>query len=105
MSRDTVPRRGWIAAALLALAGLMLSPPVVFVVNTERFVAGWPVTFLWAVGWAAVAVVVLAWAARTGAFSLTDDQVPPALRDREEALASEETADGTVAGSEGGEAP
>lgn len=99
MSRD-----GKIATVLLILFGIMLTPPVVFWVNTDGFLGGWPIMFLWAVGWALFGIAVLAWAASTGAFALNEDQIPPELREREDVVTTDtETADpGT--GPEGGEA-
>lgn len=84
---NNIPRQGKIASALLIVFGIALTPPVVYWVNTEALLFGWPVMFLWAVGWATFAVVVLAWAAKTNAFALSEDQVPPELAEREEVVA------------------
>lgn len=75
-------RTGRIAAALLAVFFVATMPPAVGLASTERLVAGQAALYLWAVGWGAVAVAVLLWAARVDAFALTEDQVPPELRER-----------------------
>lgn len=76
---QNLTREGRLATAFLVVFGAMLAPPVVYWVNTPALVAGWPVMFLWAVGWASVGVAVLAWAAWTDAFAINDAQVPPDL--------------------------
>lgn len=101
---SSMARNGKVGTALLILFGLMLTPPIVFWVNTDAFLGGWPVMFLWAVGWALFGIGVLVWAATTGAFALNDDQIPPELRDREDVVASDTTAGEPGAGPEGGDA-
>lgn len=78
---QNLTREGRLATTLLVVFGAMLAPPIVYWVNSPALVAGWPVMFLWAVGWAFVGVAVLAWAAWTDAFAINDAQVPPDLAD------------------------
>lgn len=96
-------REGKIAAVLLIVFGIMLTPPVVFWLNTDALVGGWPVMLLWAIGWAFFAVAVLAWAVSTDAFAINDDQVPPELARQEEAVVKDDVSAGTEPAPKGGE--
>lgn len=87
-------RNGRIAAALLAVFFVATMPPAVGLANSERLVAGQATLYLWAVVWGTIAVAVLLWAARTDAFAITEDQVPPELRGQEDVAVREEEVEG-----------
>lgn len=78
-------RKQWAATVLLAVFCAALVPPGVWLVNEPVLVGGFPLLYLWAVGWAVFACIVLFWAAREDLFGITPDQVPPELADREDA--------------------
>lgn len=66
----------------IATAALMLNPPVVTAIDSATPVFGAAPIYLWIVGWGLVPVAVLLLAARTDAIGLSEQQVPPELRDR-----------------------
>ena len=94
-------RTGPVATLLGVLFIIMVTPPVVLLVNTPTLVLGFPVYYLWMVVWGLFVIAVLIWAGWRDAYALTNDQVPPELRAREDIVpehtesgAAEDTARG-----------
>ena len=79
-------RAGKIATALGVLFAIMVTPPVIWLVNTPALVAGVSVLYLWSVAWGVFVIAVLIWAGWRDAYALTNDQVPPELRETEDVL-------------------
>ena len=82
-------RTGTVATALGVLFVIMVTPPVIWLVNTPTLVAGVSVLYLWSVAWGIFVIAVLVWAARRDAYALTNDQVPPELRETEDVLTNQ----------------
>lgn len=72
----------WIAIGLLTVFAIAMLPPGLWLVNEPTLVAGYPVLYLWSVGWALFAILVLLWASRENLFGITDDKTPPELAAR-----------------------
>lgn len=72
---------GRIALALLAIYAVALHLPFISVANNPTTTLGVSTLWMYAVAWGVFAIVVLVWAAWTDAFGLTQNQVPPELRD------------------------
>lgn len=83
----------WLAAALLGAFAVAMLPPGVLLVNESTLVGGYPLLYLWALGWSLFGILVLFWASRENLFGITGDQVPPELA---------EGSDGARADSSGG---
>ncbi|WP_266080655.1 hypothetical protein [Haladaptatus caseinilyticus] len=77
-------REGKIAAGLLILFIIAMNPPVVYIANSATTTLGMGTLWLYAVAWGMFAIIVLLWAAKHDAFSLTEEQVPPELRRTED---------------------
>lgn len=69
------------ALGLIGLFVLAMNPPIINVVNRATLVAGMASLYLWFVGWGLLISAVLIWAAATNAFGLTNDQIPPELKE------------------------
>lgn len=80
---------GKVALAILAVFALALHLPFVSFANNPTLTLGVSTLWLYAVAWGVLAIVVLVWAAWTDAFGLTQDQVPPELRDGDDATGSD----------------
>lgn len=89
-------RAGKITTAILVVFTVAMNPPVILLVDTPILVAGVNLLYLWTTVWGLVISVIFIWAARRDAFALTEDQVPPELRDTDEV---------TMTRSNGGEEP
>lgn len=79
-------REGKIAGALLLVFFIAMNPPVVYVANEATTVGGWGLLYVWVVVWGVFAILALLWAARNDAFGLTEEQVPPEIRQQEDVV-------------------
>lgn len=61
-----------------------MNPPVISVFNQATTVGGFSMLYLWLVVMSVFVSLGLAWAAHSDAFALTEDQVPPELREKED---------------------
>lgn len=75
---------GKITIAILIVFTVAMNPPVIMLIDTPILVAGVNLLYLWTVVWGLFISVVFIWAARHNAFALTEDQVPPELRNIDE---------------------
>jgi hypothetical protein len=66
---------------VLGLAVLMLNPPAIQRIDDPTPTVGMAPLYLWIVFWGLVVVGAFLWAALKDAFGLSNDQVPPELRD------------------------
>ena len=82
-------RAGKITVGILAVFTVAMNPPVISLVDAPRLVAGMSALYLWTVGWGIAITLVLIWAAWRDAFGLTEDQVPPELRETDESVPAE----------------
>ena len=78
-----ITRAGKVTAAVLVVFTVAMNPPVIGLIGSETVVVGMASLYAWTVFWGVVVSLVLIWAAWRDAFSLTEDQVPPELRDDE----------------------
>lgn len=83
-------REGKVAVALFALFFAALLPPAVGVANSTALVGGHAALYLWATAWGLFVIAALVWAAKRDALGITEDQVPPELREREDVVTAEE---------------
>jgi hypothetical protein len=88
---------GKIATVLGILFILMVTPPVALLVSTPTLIFGIAAYYLWMTVWGVFISVVLIWAAWRDAYTLTNDQVPPELRETER-VATEQTGVDTAEG-------
>lgn len=77
-------RAGKITTAILVVFTIAMNPPVILLVDTPILVAGINLLYLWTTIWGLFISVIFIWAAWRDAFALTEDQVPPELRDTDE---------------------
>lgn len=84
---------GFIVVFLIATA-----PPVIFLVDAPVAVFGINQLYLWTVVWALFISFVLLWAAWRDVFALTEEQVPPELRDEDVMTEQSSAVDDTTAG-------
>lgn len=77
-------RAGKITVAFLAVFTVAMNPPVVTSIDEPGLVFGINTLYLWSVVWGILVSLVLIWAAWRDAFALTEEQVPPELRDSED---------------------
>lgn len=77
-------RAATIGTILLAVFFIGMNPPVIGFFNRATTVAGFGLLYLWLVVMAIYVSVVIGWLAYTGAYALTEDQVPPELRKKED---------------------
>lgn len=91
-----------IATVLLLVFFVALMPPAILLANEATLVAGNALLYVWSAVWGLFGIVVLTWAAWTNAFAITEEQVPPELREREEVVTTTESdrEDATTAGGE-----
>ena len=82
-------RAGKITVGILAVFTVAMNPPVISLVDAPRLVAGTSALYLWTVGWGIAITLVLVWAAWRDAFALTEEQVPPELREVDESATAE----------------
>ena len=82
-------RAGKVTVGVLAVFTVAMNPPVISLVDAPRLVAGMSALYLWTVGWGITITLVLVWAAWRDAFALTEDQVPPELRETDEGATAE----------------
>lgn len=94
MGLSVIPKKkeAVIGTALLAIFFVGMNPPVVNVFNQATTVAGLSMLYLWLIVMSVFISAVLVWAAKEDAFALTEDQVPPELREQEGVLTAEERA-------------
>lgn len=90
-------KAGKIATVLGILFIFMVTPPVILLVNTPTLIFGIAVYYLWMSVWGVFISAVLIWAAWNDAYALTNDQVPPELRETE-TFATEQTGADTANG-------
>lgn len=86
MSRNRADGRSvkqWTAIASFALFGVAMLPPGLWLVNEPTLIGGYPVVYLWAIGWGAFGCAVLLWAAREDLFGISEEHVPPELSEEE----------------------
>lgn len=69
----------------------MLAPPLIWIADTPDLIAGFPTLWLWTTLWGFVMMFILVYAARSNAWGLTEDQVPPEIRDRTGAVGFRDT--------------
>lgn len=100
MPLTTSNREGKAATGLLLVFFAALLPPGVLLANSDALVAGQALLYLWAAGWGLFGILVLLWAARVDAFAITEDQVPPELRDQEEVVTATEQEESSPTGGE-----
>lgn len=84
MSPTTTTREGKIAAGLLVAFYAALLPPGLLLANEPTLVFGQSLMYVWSTAWGLFGILALVWAARVDAFAITESQVPPELRDRED---------------------
>lgn len=84
MTRIIKNREGKIATALLAVFVVAMNPPVVYVANSATTTFGIGTLYLYAIAWGLFAIGVLVWAAKNNAYALTEEEVPPELRESED---------------------
>lgn len=89
MGRIIRNRTGWIATSLLAMFVVAMNPPVVYMVNSATTTFGIGTLYLYAIVWALFAISVLVWAAKNDAYVLTEKEIPPELREREDTDSTE----------------
>jgi hypothetical protein len=88
-----------VTIAILVIFTIAMNPPVIQMVDTPMTVAGIDLLYLWTVMWGIFITSTLIWAAWRNAFALTEDQVPPELRSREEVVTTQSgSQDTTVEG-------
>ncbi|WP_129115940.1 hypothetical protein [Halegenticoccus tardaugens] len=75
--------QGKITVGFLVIFTIAMNPPVITMVDSPTTVLGINVLYLWTVAWGLLVSLVLIWAAWQDAFALTEDQVPPELREAE----------------------
>jgi hypothetical protein len=80
MARIIKNREGKIATVLLTVFVVAMNPPVVYVANSATTTFGIGTLYLYAIAWGLFAIGVLVWAAKNNAFALTEEEVPPELR-------------------------
>lgn len=91
-------RAGKVTVGVLAVFTVAMNPPVITLVDAPRLVAGMSSLYLWTVGWGVAITLVLVWAAWRDAFALTEDQVPPELREADETAVAESAGGRSTAG-------
>lgn len=84
MVRIIKSREGWIVTALLAVFVVAMNPPVMYVANSATTTFGIGTLYLYAVAWGLFAIGVLVWAAKNDAYALTEEEIPPELREDED---------------------
>lgn len=84
-------REGKIALGAIVVAHLAFVPPFLDIANDPELVFGFPPLYLWTLFWGSVVIVSLLYAARTGAWGLTEDQVPPDIRGEMEGVGITDT--------------
>ena len=84
------PRK--ITLVILGIFTIAMNPPVIQLVDAPTIVLGINSLYLWTVAWGIFITLVLVWAAWRDAFALTEDQVPPELRQREDVRGAEANA-------------
>lgn len=91
-----------ITIGFLILFTIAMTPPVVYLVDAPRTIFGITQLYLWTAVWAILVSLVLVWAAWRSVFALSEEQVPPELRDAEDVMTgrSGSVEDTTVRGSE-----
>lgn len=89
MSLSTMTREGKIATVLLAAFFAALLPPVLLLANRPTLIGGHSLLYAWSAVWGVFGILVLVWAAWADAFAITEDQVPPELREKEEVVTTE----------------
>lgn len=72
-----------IAIALIIIFVIAMTPPVILLIDSPTTVFGIAQIYLWSVIWAVFISILLIWAAWRDVFALTQDQVPPELRDED----------------------
>lgn len=91
-------RAGKVTIAVLAVFTVAMNPPVILWVDAPVVVAGVNLLYLWTAAWGLFISAVFIWAARRDAFALTEDQVPPELREADEVMATSDTDEGAAGG-------
>lgn len=85
-----------ITLAILVVFMIAMNPPVIQFVDAPTTVLGINLLYLWTVAWGVLITLVLVWAAWRDAFALTEDQVPPELRERDEVRETETSAQDAI---------
>lgn len=81
------PRK--VTLAIFVVFTIAMNPPVILLVDSPTTVLGVNSLYLWTVAWGVFITLVLVWAAWRDAFALTEDQVPPELRQRDDVADTE----------------
>lgn len=79
-------RAGKITVVVLAVFTIAMNPPVILLVDAPVVVAGTNLLYLWTALWGIFISLVFIWAAWRDAFALTEDQIPPELRDTNDVM-------------------
>lgn len=92
-------RAGKLTTGFFILFTIVMNPPAILLVNKQTVIAGNALLYLWSVVWGLIVSLVLIWAAWRNAFAITEDQVPPELREDDEVttaqtVSSEDTSTG-----------
>lgn len=98
MSLSGMSTQGKVATGLLTLFFIALTPPGVLLANSDTLLAGQPPLYLWAAGWGVFGIIAFLWAAKADAFAITEDQVPPELRQQDTVVTTEQDADSRAGG-------
>lgn len=78
-----------VTLAIFVVFTIAMNPPVILLVDSPTTVLGVNSLYLWTVAWGVFITLVLVWAAWRDAFALTEDQVPPELRQRDDVADTE----------------
>ena len=90
-----------IAIISFALFGVAMLPPVLWVVNEPILIGGYPLLYLWAIGWGIFGTSVLYWSTANDLFGISDEQVPPELKRQETVVTTGTRTRKKVIGEEG----
>lgn len=90
-------RSGKTTVAVLVIFTIAMNPPVIGFVDAPTLVFGMASIYVWTIAWGIFVSLVLIWAAYNDAFALSEDQVPPDLRDSEEVTTSQSESQKTTA--------
>lgn len=78
-----------VTLAIFVVFTIAMNPPVILLVDSPTTILGVNSLYLWTVAWGVFITLVLVWAAWRDAFALTEDQVPPELRQRDDVADTE----------------
>lgn len=70
-------------AILFVVFAIAMLPPVLWIVNEPTLIGGYPILYLWAVGWGIFGTALLYWTVRNDLFGIATDQIPPEIADQD----------------------